>query len=225
MWDNTGNAAICLKCGKEFKLDETRVIICPKCRRTLPRCFGCGQVVAPEDGYLETYGGKIYGRVLCGSCWTMIKSGKTLNIEDHQLTEMKVMLARGKVMLQNNETKELRDIKHYKRRYKPRKPKLPKQQGTVEIEDKKLAKIVEDSTLTEEEFEATLKKIVKNPDAVALGRLGGLKGGKARFAKLTPEQRKQIGIKAAQARWSKKENHEKDITRPESITPSNKPAS
>ena len=44
----------------------------------------------------------------------------------------------------------------------------------------------------------------KNPHAVALGRLGGLKGGKARFEKLTPEQRKEIAIKAAQARWAKK---------------------
>jgi hypothetical protein len=44
----------------------------------------------------------------------------------------------------------------------------------------------------------------KNPAAVALGRLGGLKGGKARASKLTPEQRKEIAKKAAQARWSKK---------------------
>jgi len=43
----------------------------------------------------------------------------------------------------------------------------------------------------------------KNPHAVALGRLGGLKGGKARFEKLTPEQRKEIARKAAQSRWSK----------------------
>lgn len=41
----------------------------------------------------------------------------------------------------------------------------------------------------------------KNPHAVALGRLGGLKGGKARFEKLTQEERKEIARKAAQARW------------------------
>lgn len=41
----------------------------------------------------------------------------------------------------------------------------------------------------------------KNPHAVALGRLGGLKGGKARFEKLTPEQRREIAQKAAKARW------------------------
>jgi hypothetical protein len=42
----------------------------------------------------------------------------------------------------------------------------------------------------------------KNPAAVALGRLGGLKGGKARAAKLSPSKRKAIARKAAQARWS-----------------------
>lgn len=44
----------------------------------------------------------------------------------------------------------------------------------------------------------------KNPAAVALGRLGGLKGGPARAKKLTKEQRKEIARKAAKARWSKK---------------------
>lgn len=39
--------------------------------------------------------------------------------------------------------------------------------------------------------------------AVKLGRLGGRKGGPARSAKLTPEQRKEIARKAAQARWTK----------------------
>ncbi|MCL5026720.1 MAG: hypothetical protein M1531_09560 [Chloroflexi bacterium] len=41
--------------------------------------------------------------------------------------------------------------------------------------------------------------------AVALGRLGGKKGGKARAAKLTPEQRREIAKKAAQARWRTEE--------------------
>ena len=43
----------------------------------------------------------------------------------------------------------------------------------------------------------------KNPAAVALGRLGGQKGGKARAAKLTPEQRREIAKKAAATRWRK----------------------
>jgi hypothetical protein len=43
----------------------------------------------------------------------------------------------------------------------------------------------------------------KNPAAVALGRLGGLKGGKARAESLTAKKRKEIAKKAAKARWSK----------------------
>jgi len=43
----------------------------------------------------------------------------------------------------------------------------------------------------------------KNAAAVALGRLGGLKGGKARAAKLSPEERKEIARKAAAKRWKK----------------------
>ena len=42
----------------------------------------------------------------------------------------------------------------------------------------------------------------KNPNAVALGRLGGKKGGKARAAKLTAEQRSEIARRAARARWA-----------------------
>jgi hypothetical protein len=44
----------------------------------------------------------------------------------------------------------------------------------------------------------------KNPAAVALGKLGGRKGGKARAEKLSPERRKEIAKKAAKARWAKK---------------------
>jgi ABC-type branched-subunit amino acid transport system substrate-binding protein len=44
----------------------------------------------------------------------------------------------------------------------------------------------------------------KNAAAVELGRLGGLKGGKARAEKLSPEDRKAIAQKAAQARYGKK---------------------
>lgn len=40
-------------------------------------------------------------------------------------------------------------------------------------------------------------------DAKALGRKGGLKGGKARAQKLTPEQRSEIARIAAEARWNK----------------------
>jgi len=40
----------------------------------------------------------------------------------------------------------------------------------------------------------------RNPHAVALGRLGGQKGGKARAAKLTAEQRREIAQRAAHGR-------------------------
>ena len=43
----------------------------------------------------------------------------------------------------------------------------------------------------------------KNPAAVALGRLGGLKGGKARAEKLSAKKRKEIAKKAAKTRWEK----------------------
>lgn len=49
----------------------------------------------------------------------------------------------------------------------------------------------------------TEQESAKNPAAVTLGRLGGLKSAKARMEKLTPEQRKEIAQKAAKARWAK----------------------
>ncbi len=45
--------------------------------------------------------------------------------------------------------------------------------------------------------------IVKNPAAVALGRLGGLKGGRIRAERLTSARRVEIAKKAALARWGK----------------------
>jgi hypothetical protein len=44
----------------------------------------------------------------------------------------------------------------------------------------------------------------KNPAAVALGKLGGTKGGRARAAKLTPQERTEIAQRAARARWGNK---------------------
>ena len=46
------------------------------------------------------------------------------------------------------------------------------------------------------------KKVEESP-RVAMGRVGGLKGGKARADKLTPERRKEIAQKAAKKRWGK----------------------
>lgn len=63
-----------------------------------------------------------------------------------------------------------------------------------------IAKSILDTTTKEPSKE----KPEKNPAAVALGRLGGLKGGKARAEKLSPKKRKEIARKAAIARWEKK---------------------
>ena len=59
--------------------------------------------------------------------------------------------------------------------------------------------------------EATMEKLLqkaveegKNPAAVMLGRLGGLKGGKARARKLSAKQRSKIAKEAAKTRWRKK---------------------
>ena len=46
--------------------------------------------------------------------------------------------------------------------------------------------------------------LYKNPHAVALGQLGGLKGGPARAAKLSPRKRSEIAAKGARARWGNK---------------------
>lgn len=50
------------------------------------------------------------------------------------------------------------------------------------------------------------KPDLRDPAAVELGRRGGIKGGKARAAKLTPEQRSEIARKAANTRWKARES-------------------
>jgi hypothetical protein len=55
------------------------------------------------------------------------------------------------------------------------------------------------------EVEDVKEETDKNPAAVELGRKGGLKGGKARAASMTPEQRSEAAKRAARARWDKSE--------------------
>lgn len=52
----------------------------------------------------------------------------------------------------------------------------------------------------------TAAKKRKNPAAVALGRLGGKKGGRARADKLTPARRREIASSAARKRWADRES-------------------
>jgi hypothetical protein len=63
----------------------------------------------------------------------------------------------------------------------------------------KLAKLIVDMATGEAPPESKVEG--KNPAAVALGRQGGLKGGKARAAKLSAKRRSQIAKRAAAARW------------------------
>jgi hypothetical protein len=69
-----------------------------------------------------------------------------------------------------------------------------KQKDTQELARSILDQVMPDAELTKTE---------KNPAAIALGRLGGLKGGKARAEKMTAKQRAEIAKRAAQARWKK----------------------
>ena len=74
-----------------------------------------------------------------------------------------------------------------------KKPKLPRD---LNLLAKKIVEIATKGEPPEPPSE-------KNPRAVALGRLGGKKGGTARAKKLSAEERKEAASKAAKARWGK----------------------
>lgn len=76
--------------------------------------------------------------------------------------------------------------------------KKPKREKDTNL----LAKQIVDLATGEKEEEQP--KTTKNPHAVELGRLGGLKGGKARAKKLSKKKRVEIAKKAANARWKNK---------------------
>jgi len=75
-----------------------------------------------------------------------------------------------------------------------KKPKRPRDAN-------QLAKSIVDLTTGEAEEEAPEDLKGKDPAAVALGRKGGLKGGKARAEKLSSERKSEIARAAAKARW------------------------
>jgi hypothetical protein len=75
---------------------------------------------------------------------------------------------------------------------KPKRPRDPNQ----------LAKLLVDMATGEAPPDSTVDG--KDPAAVALGRKGGLKGGKARAEKLPAKRRAAIARKAAKARWNKR---------------------
>jgi hypothetical protein len=76
------------------------------------------------------------------------------------------------------------------------KPKRPRDVN-------QLAKAIVDQATSEAAREPQVADDGKNPAAVALGRLGGLKGGKARAKKLPKATRVKIAKKAAAARWNR----------------------
>ncbi len=75
---------------------------------------------------------------------------------------------------------------------------MPKRSSIKDV--KQLAQSVLEQVTQEAEAQPE-----KNPAAVALGRMGGLKGGKARAESLSAKKRHAIAKKAAQARWGVKE--------------------
>jgi hypothetical protein len=76
----------------------------------------------------------------------------------------------------------------------PKRPRDPNQLGKM---------IVDLATGAAQEMQTENRDSGKDAAAVSLGRRGGLKGGKARADRLTPEERKQIAQKAAAKRWSR----------------------
>jgi hypothetical protein len=74
---------------------------------------------------------------------------------------------------------------------------MPKRSSTPKIPSdiNQIAAYIRDSITAEH---------AKNPSAVELGRLGGLKGGRARAKNLSMQRRREIAINAAKARWKKK---------------------
>ncbi len=78
----------------------------------------------------------------------------------------------------------------------PSPPKHPKKNEDI---NEAAFRVVREAT---EKHDPAARK--KNPAAVALGRLGASKGGKARAAKLSAKKRAQIARRAAEARWKKR---------------------
>jgi hypothetical protein len=87
---------------------------------------------------------------------------------------------------------------------KPKSPPKPKKRAPKTTQDENLvAARVFGEFLAKADPDAAPPPKEKNAAAVALGRLGGAKGGPARAAKLSPKKRAAIAKKAAKARWSK----------------------
>lgn len=87
---------------------------------------------------------------------------------------------------------------------KPKRGHLDANQLAASIVAEATDEATPDADTPEDEAEEKPTDEGKNPAAVALGRLGGKKGGPARAAKLSARKRREIAKKAAAARWSDK---------------------
>jgi hypothetical protein len=82
---------------------------------------------------------------------------------------------------------------------------MPKR-SSIQKDPSEIARSVLDAVVPDAEPPKVEEPVpAKNPAAVALGRLGGRKGGPARAAKLTAKRRTEIAKGAAAKRWSKRE--------------------
>lgn len=82
-------------------------------------------------------------------------------------------------------------------------PHMPDRSRKRPRDPNQLAKLVVDIATGARVDVPTTKE--KNPAAVSLGRLGGAKGGRARAASLSPEERRAIARRAALGRWGRKD--------------------
>jgi len=83
---------------------------------------------------------------------------------------------------------------------------MPKRSSKKQKDTQELARHVLDAVVPDAEPAPPEEtKAEKNPAAVALGKLGGKKGGPARAAKLSAKRRKEIAVKAAKTRWNREQ--------------------
>jgi hypothetical protein len=82
---------------------------------------------------------------------------------------------------------------------KPKRPRDINQLAYQIVQEATTERVDEPEPMSEPE------KPAKNPHAQALGRLGGKKGGRVRAERLSPERRREIAKKAAEARWGRHE--------------------
>jgi hypothetical protein len=81
---------------------------------------------------------------------------------------------------------------------------MPSRSSKRPRDPSQLAKLIVDIATAEGEVAISTEPSTKNAHAVALGRLGGVKGGVARSQRMSASRRSEIARLAAQARWSQK---------------------